>query len=160
MKFLENERFTAGKERSLKQLLLVLEITLMLLFLTISRVRRFLPLLMSPKTSLPFYPASGEAARAPGGGYAWPSVPPSTFIMNTTGVVQVSLHKKQKQKHQTNPTNQTNRNPCFYKRQRINRTSEGVILSAVLTLTHPHAFFPQWPQKFLVPFPKMLNFFF
>lgn len=162
MKFPENDRFTAGKERSLKQLLVVLEITLMLLFSTISRVRRFLPLLISPKISLPFYPASGETAWAPGEDM-WPSVPPSTFTtftMNTTGVVQVSLHKKQEQKHQPYPTNQTNRNPCFYKRQRINRTSEGVIPSAVLTLTHPHAFFSQWPQKFLVRFPKMLNFFF
>lgn len=69
VKFPESDRFTAGKERSLKQLLVVLEITLMLLFPTISRVRRFLPLLMSPKISLPFYPASGEAAWAPGGGY-------------------------------------------------------------------------------------------
>lgn len=92
--------------------------------------------------------------------------------MNTKGVVQVSLQKqkiekRKRKKHQTNPTNQTNRNSCFYKRRRCRCFCKGKNQQSFRRSdplcwpdSHPRAFSPQWQQKFLVPFAKMLDFFF
>lgn len=93
--------------------------------------------------------------------------------MNTPGIVQVSLQKqkteKKREKKSTKPTQSTKPTETLVftkgvaaaafvkeKNQQSFRRSD----SLCCLDSHPRAFFPQWPQKFLVPFAKMLDFFF